>query len=196
LFEPRSFTRGGAVTSHGAAIRYARALFDVTRAEGKDLVQTERDLSGFAQILTGNESLYRALTNPAIPVAKKKAVVEQLIGRAGSLQPAVAKLLLVLAERDRLAIVPDVAQAFANRLMDHQNVVRAEIVTAEPLPADRVSALTQELERATGRNVQVATRVDESIIGGAVAKIGSTVYDGSITRQLERMRETLISADG
>ncbi len=183
------------MTSHGAAIRYARALFDVTTAEGKDLVQTERDLTGFAQVLTGNESLYRALTNPAIPASKKKAVVEELIGRAGTLQPAVAKLLLVLAERDRLAIVPDVAQAFANRLMDYQNVVRAEIVTAEPLPADRVSALAQELERATGRNVQVATSVDESIIGGAVAKIGSTVYDGSITRQLERMRETLISAD-
>jgi F-type H+-transporting ATPase subunit delta len=183
------------VTSHGAAVRYARALFDVTQAEGKDLAAADRDLSGFAQVLSGNESLYRALTNPAIPAAKKKAVVEQLISRAGTLQPAVAKLLLVLAERDRLAIVPDVAQAFANRLMDYQNVVRAEIVTAVPLPADRVSALTEELQRATGRNVQIATRVDASIIGGAVAKIGSTVYDGSISRQLERMRETLASAD-
>jgi F-type H+-transporting ATPase subunit delta len=110
------------------------------------------------------------------------------------LQPAVAKLLLVLAERDRLTIVPDVAQAFVNRLMDYQKVVRAEIVTAVPLPPDRVTALTDELKRATGSNVMIATRVDESIIGGAVARIGSTVYDGSITRQLERMRETLSSA--
>jgi F-type H+-transporting ATPase subunit delta len=101
----------------------------------------------------------------------------------------------VLAERDRLAIVPDVAQAFVNRLMDHQKIVRAEIVTAAALPADRVAALTETLTRATGRNVQIATRVDPSIIGGAVARIGSTVYDGSITRQLERLKETLASSD-
>ena len=78
--------------------------------------------------------------------------------------------------------------------MDHQNVVRAQIVTAVALPPDRVTALADGLKRATGRNVQVETRVDAAIIGGAVARIGSTVYDGSITRQLERMRETLAGA--
>ena len=183
------------MTSHGAAVRYARALFDVTQGEGQDLVQTERDLSAFAHVITGNESLQRALINPAIPASRKRAVVQELISRAGALQAAVVKLLLLLAERDRLAIVPDVAQAFVNRLMDYQKVVRAEIVTAVALSPERVAALADELTRATGRNVQVATRVDESIIGGAVAKIGSTVYDGSITRQLERMIETLVSAD-
>jgi F-type H+-transporting ATPase subunit delta len=182
------------VTSQGAAVRYARALFDVTQAEGKDLVKTERDLSGFADLVRSNDALERVLTNPAIPASRKTAVVRELIAKAGALQPAVVKLLLVLAERDRLAIVPDVAQAFVNRLMDHQKVVRAEIVTAAALPPDRVAALADTLTRATGRNVQVATRVDPSIIGGAVARIGSTVYDGSITRQLERMKETLTSA--
>ena len=182
------------MTSQGAAIRYARALFDVTRSEGKDLAQAERELSGFAELVTGNDTLQRVLTNPAIPASRKHAVVQQLIARAGALQPAVVKLLLMLAERDRLALVPDVARAFVNRLMDHQNVVRAEIVTAVALPPDRVAALTDNLKRATGRNVHVATRVDESIIGGAVARIGSTVYDGSIVRQLERMREALTSA--
>lgn len=182
------------MTSRGAAIRYARALFDVTASEGKDLAQAERELSGFAELLTGNDGLHRVLTNPAIPAARKRAVVEQLIARAGSLQPAVAKLLLVLADRDRLAIVPDVAQAFVDRLMDYQNVVRAEIVTAVALAPDRVAALTDDLKRATGRNVLIETRVDSSIIGGAVARIGSMVYDGSITRQLERMKEALASA--
>ena len=117
--------------------------------------------------------------------------MEQLLARAGSLQPAVAKLLLMLAERDRLAIMSELVQAFDSRLMDHQNVVRAQIVTAVELSPDRVTALTDGLKGATGRNVQVETRVDATIIGGAVARIGSTVYDGSITRQLERMRETL-----
>jgi F-type H+-transporting ATPase subunit delta len=68
------------------------------------------------------------------------------------------------------------------------------VVTAVPLPADSADALQANLARATGRKVQLDTRVDEGIVGGAVARLGSTVYDGSITRQLERMRETLTSA--
>jgi F-type H+-transporting ATPase subunit delta len=179
------------MTSRGAAIRYARALFDVTLGEGKDLIQTQQDLSNFARLVAGNDALQRVLTNPAIPAARKRGVVEQLIARAGSLQPAVGKLLIMLADRDRLMILPELAQAYDSRLMDHQNVVKAQIVTTVALPADRVNALTDGLQRATGRSVRIETRVDDSIIGGAVVRLGSTVYDGSITRQLERMRETL-----
>jgi F-type H+-transporting ATPase subunit delta len=178
------------MTNRGAATRYARALFDTVLAEGLDLQQTQKDLAEFARLVAGNDALQRVLTNPAIPVARKRAVIEQLIARA-SLQPVVAKLLLMLAERDRLVILPDVADVFDARLMEHQNVVRANIVTAVALPSDRVSALAAGLTRATGRNVLVETQVDPGIIGGAVARIGGTVYDGSITRQLERMRETL-----
>jgi F-type H+-transporting ATPase subunit delta len=172
-------------------VRYARALFDITRAEGKDLVEAHRQLRDFSSLVTTNEALARVLTNPAIPAARKRAVVEQLLGRVGTLQPPVAKLLLLLAERDRLSLLPDVVRAFENRLMEHLGIVRAEVVTAIDLPADRVKALTQNLARATGREVQLATRVDPEIIGGAVARIGSIVFDGSVTRQLERMREVL-----
>ena len=178
------------MTNRGAATRYARALFDTVLAEGLDLQQTQKDLGEFARLVAGNDALQRVLTNPAIPVVRKRAVIEQLIARA-SLQPVVAKLLLMLAERDRLVILPDVADVFDARLMEHQNVVRASIVTAVALPTDRVSALAAGLTRATGRNVLVDTQVDPAIIGGAVARIGGTVYDGSITRQLERIRETL-----
>ena len=181
------------MTNRGAATRYARALFDTVLAEGLDLQQTQTDLGEFARLVAGNEALQRVLTNPAIPVARKRAVVEQLFGRA-SLQPVVAKLLLMLAERDRLVILPEVADVFNARLMEHQNVMRARIVTAVALPSDRVTALAAGLTRATGRNVVVETQVDPAIIGGAVARIGGTVYDGSITRQLERIREALAGA--
>jgi F-type H+-transporting ATPase subunit delta len=182
------------MTNRGAATRYARALFDTTLAEGLDLEQTQKDLGEFARLVAGNDALQRVLTNPAIPVARKRGVIEQLIqviARSGSLQPTLGKLLLMLAERDRLVILPDVAHVFDVRLMEHQNVVRARIVTAVALSPDRVTALAAGLTRATGRNVQVETQVDPAIIGGAVARIGGTVYDGSITRQLERIRESL-----
>jgi F-type H+-transporting ATPase subunit delta len=179
------------VTSRGAAGRYARALFDITLGEGRDLALASGELNAFAKLLSTNTGLARALTNPAIPASRKRAVVEQLIAKTGNLQAAVAKLLLLLAERDRLAIVPDVAEAFENRLLDHQNVVRAEVVTAIDLPPDRVAALKQNLATATGRSVVLTTRVDPGIIGGAVARIGGTVYDGSVTRQLARIKESL-----
>lgn len=178
------------MTSRAAAKRYARALFDVAMKES-DVQQAGRDLGAFAQLVASHESLPKVLSNPAIPAAKKKAVVEQLLARDGSLSPVVAKLLLLLAERDRLVLLPEIAAAYELRLMDHAKVVRAEIVTAVGLPGDRVAALQQGLANATGRQVQLEGRVDPSIIGGAIARVGSTVYDGSVTRQLEMMRETL-----
>jgi F-type H+-transporting ATPase subunit delta len=180
------------VTSRGAATRYARALFDVSLAEGKDLAATGAELNDFARLMNEG-TLGRVLTNPAIPASRKRAVVEQVLARAGTVEPPVAKTLLMLAERDRLALVPDLARAFESRLMDHQKVIRAEVVTAVDVPADRLTSLQQSLARATGRDVRLASRVEPDLIGGAVARIGSTVYDGSISRQLERIKESLTS---
>lgn len=178
------------MTSRSAGTRYARALFDVASKEG-DVQQAGRDLTAFNDLVVNHEPLAKIFANPAIPAPKKKAVVEQLIARGGSIAPMVGKLLLLLAERDRLPLLPDIVAAYQSRLMDHAKVVRAEIVTAVDLPADRVAALQQGLAQATGRQVQLASRIDPSIIGGAIAKVGSTVYDGSVTRQLQRMKETL-----
>jgi F-type H+-transporting ATPase subunit delta len=171
------------MTSRAAGTRYARALFDVARKEG-NIEQAGRDLAAFAQLLS----------NPAIPASRKRAVIEQLIARAGLLAPMVGKLLMLLAERDRLVLLPDIAAAYQDRLMEHANVVRAEVVTAIGLPGDRMAALRQGLAQATGRQVQLESRVDPSIIGGAITRIGSTVYDGSVTRQLEKMKEALTAA--
>jgi len=179
------------MTSRAAGTRYARALFDVARKEG-DVQQAGQDLAGFAQFVSGHDSLQKIFANPAIPAPKKRAVVEQLIARAAAMSPIVRKLLLLLAERDRLGLLPDVTAAYQNRLMEHAKVVRAEIVTAIDLSADRVAALQQGLAQATGLQVQLESRVDPSIIGGAIARVGSTVYDGSVTRQLQKMKEALV----
>jgi F-type H+-transporting ATPase subunit delta len=178
------------MTPRAAATRYARALFDVVLAES-DVQQAGRELSGFAGLLAEHETLQRVLTNPAVPTPRKRAVIEQLLQRAGQITPALGKLLLMLAERDRLVLVPHVATAYRARLLDHAQVVRAEVTTAMALPADRVSALQAGLARATGRQVQLENRVDPVIIGGAVTRIGSTVYDGTIARQLERMKDAI-----
>jgi F-type H+-transporting ATPase subunit delta len=106
--------------------------------------------------------------------------------------PVVGKLLLLLAERDRLAILPGLLEAFRHRLMDHRQVVRAEITTAAPLAAPRTRAIEESLARLTGRTVTVSTRVDPALIGGLVARVGGTVYDGSLATQLEKMRQRFV----
>ncbi len=180
------------MTSRAAGIRYARALFDVAQQEA-DIDQAGRDLAGFAALVAGHELLPRILSNPAIPAARKRAVVEQLLARAGSVSPIVEKLLTLLADRDRLVLLPDISAAYQDRLMAHAKVIRAEVVTAVALPEDRVAALQQGLAQATGRQVQIESRIDPSIIGGAITRIGSTVYDGSVSRQLEKMKDALAS---
>jgi F-type H+-transporting ATPase subunit delta len=178
------------MTAAAAGRRYARALFDVALSQGADLEQVSRDLFDIDALVAGNEPLARVLSNPAIPAARKRAVMEELLSRAG-LNPLVGRVLLLLADRDRLVLIPDVARQYRARLNDHQHVVRAELTTAMPLPEDRIAALQSGLAEATGRRVQLDVRVDPSIVGGAVARIGSIVYDGSITRQLEKLKDQL-----
>lgn len=181
------------MTPRTVALRYARALFDVGLKEG-DPQRIETELSSFASAVAAHETLGRVLAHPAIPAARKRAIVEALIERSGALSPPLAKTLLLLAERDRLALLPDLADAYRERLLQHQQVLRAEVATAVALPADRQAAIAQGLASTTGRKVMVTTRVDPALIGGAVARIGSTVYDGSVARQLERLKERLMEA--
>ncbi len=182
------------MTARAAATRYARALFDVVLQEKGDLDSAGRDLASFAAILEENPSLARVLGNPAVPTARKRAAVEAVLGSAGGAMLPVSRLLLLLAGRDRVMLVPGTAEAYQQRLMDHRKVVRAEVVTAVPMSSDRMRALEQGLARATGRQVQLTARVDPAIVGGAVTRIGSTVYDGSIATQLRRLKDRLVSA--
>ena len=151
-------------------------------------------MSAFATLVAGHETLSRVLSNPAVPTPRKRAVVEALLSQSGSISPVVSKLLLMLAERDRLVLLPEMARAYEARLMDHAKVVRAELTTAVSLPEDRVTQLRNGLATITGRQVQLETKVNAAIIGGAVARIGSTVYDGSVTTQLQKVKERLVNA--
>jgi F-type H+-transporting ATPase subunit delta len=178
------------VTNKTAAIRYTRALLDVAVKEKADLEQIERELAQFAGLFTQYPLLEKVLINPAVPVPRKRAAVADLLAQA-KFSPIVSKLLTLLADRDRLVLVPELLAAYGERLLDYRNVVRAEVTTAAPIDDARTQAVQHGLTNLTGRTVKLSTKVDPSIIGGMVARIGSTVYDASVTRQLERMREKL-----
>ena len=178
------------MTNRTAATRYARALVDVALTERTDLAAIDTQLAAFVDVFQKYDTLRKALLNPAVPVARKHAAVADLVDKLGVL-PVVSKILLLLADNDRLAIVPDLADVFHQRLQDRQNIVRADVTTATELSVERLADIQRSLAAATGRTVDLTSRVDPSIVGGMVARIGSTVFDGSIVSHLKRIRQRL-----
>jgi F-type H+-transporting ATPase subunit delta len=183
------------VTSSAAAGRYARALFDVVLKEQPgDLDAVQTQVTDLAALFAGNPAMVAVMGNPAVPVTKKIAVVQAVLARAGAIVSPVAKTILMLAERDRLLLLPEIVRIYGERLMDHQQGIRGQVTTAMALAPEKLSALERGLAQATGRRVVLQAKVDPSIIGGLVARLGSTVYDGSVTTQLQKMKQTLIEA--
>src|SRR5258706_7448823 len=167
------------MTKKTAATRYARALLDVAIKERGDLQRIEQELAVSVDLFTQHPTLEKVLLTPAVPVQRKQAAVAELLGRLKT-SSILAKLVALLVERDRLVLLPELLASYRERLLDHQNVVRAEVTTAVPLAADRTQAIERGLAQVTGRTVTLATKVNPLIIGGVVARIGSTVYDGSV----------------
>ena len=180
------------MTHRTAATRYARALVEVALKERADLTLIESELADFSNLVSSHANLQQALLNPAVPAPRKRAAVAELTAHA-KLSPILSKLLVLMAERDRLVLLPEVLNAYRDRIQALQNIVRAEVTTAAPLAPERASEIERKLASATGRTVHLSTRVDPSIVGGIVTKIGSTVYDGSVTNHLRRMKQRLLS---
>jgi F-type H+-transporting ATPase subunit delta len=178
------------VTNRTAATRYARALLDVALKEKADLATVDSQLGALANLFAQNDGLRKVLLNPAVPAPRKRAAVAEIVAKAGVLS-TVGKTMVLLAERDRLAILPDIVDAFRQRLQDIHNVVRAEVTTAQPLAAEELQEIQNSLAAATGRTVDLVSRVDPSILGGIVARVGSTLFDASVTSHLQRIRQRL-----
>jgi F-type H+-transporting ATPase subunit delta len=173
-----------------SATRYARALLDIAVKEA-DPAKVERDLAELAALMAGDSDLGRVLTSPSTPQAARLGIVTAITGRLGVEAP-VAKLVVLLADRGRLDLVPDLAEVYRERLLDHQNVVQARVTTAAPLGPAQVEALAGRLSEVTGKTVRIDVHVDPSLIGGLVAQIGSTVYDGSLRTDLAHVKQRLL----
>jgi F-type H+-transporting ATPase subunit delta len=178
------------MSTRASATRYARALLDVAIKESKP-EQAEKELAAFAAVVEQHPDLHKALVHPTVAAAAKRGVVTQLLERLKPTTP-VGKLLLLLAERDRLVLLPEILDVYRERLNEHLQIVRAEVTTAAPLSQERAAQLQQRLSAMTGRTVTLTTKVDPSIIGGMVTRIGSTVYDGSVATQLQTIRQRLV----
>ena len=153
----------------------------------------ERDLASIVDAITQHDELRRVMTSPRTPQSARVNVMTALTARA-KVQSPVAKLLAMLSERGRLDLLPDLLDVYRERLRAHNNIVRATVTSAAPLADDKVQQLEASLRELTGKKVQLEIHVDPSMIGGVVTRIGSTVYDGSIRTQLQKMRQQLVQS--
>jgi F-type H+-transporting ATPase subunit delta len=172
------------------ARRYAAALFEVTEKAGS-ADRAGQDLADLGRLVDGHAELRHVVESPTVPAAAKKAVFAAIMEAAGITSSEVRRLVGLLADRDRLTLLPQLAEAFAERLNEAKRIARAEVVTAVPLTDGTRAALADALGRASGRTVTVSERVDPSIIGGIIARIGTFVYDASVAGQLGRLRARL-----
>jgi len=176
--------------SRANAVRYARDLFDVAWRHNQ-AAQVADELDAFAAVQREHTGEARPLFHPLVPAAEKLKTIHELSGKLGLSKPTTV-LLEALAHAYQIHVLEWVAASFRDRLNRKTGVVQAKVTTAAPLATDKAAALQARLAELTGRTVQLSTTVNPSIIGGVVTQIDSTVYDGSVTRQLARMRARLV----
>jgi F-type H+-transporting ATPase subunit delta len=174
--------------------RYARALADSVMAPGTGLdpKQTLVELRTFGAMVRESSELRHVLLSPAVSITKKRAV----IGRFAESVPfsrLVRNFLFLVIDRRRSDILADIADAFELALDERMGIVRAEVKSASPLTESQQSELQQQLSRVSGKQVRCNFSIDPALIGGVTARIGSTVYDGSVRTQLHNMRERLVA---
>ncbi|HYZ83348.1 MAG TPA: ATP synthase F1 subunit delta [Bryobacteraceae bacterium] len=176
------------------AARYAAALVDAVLdpASGLGYEDAWFQLRAFEDALNTSPDLKNVLLSPAVPVNRKRAVVKDLAELLG-LHRLIRNFLFVLLDRRRLTLLTEARQAFELIVDERLGIVRAEVRSAAPLSGEQEQVLASEFGRLTGKQVRIDFRVDPLLLGGVVAKIGSTVYDGSVRAQLEALRGRLVS---
>ena len=173
------------------AERYAGALVDVA-LENKQADQVKQELAAFAAMVRESSELNAFLSNPSIGRAVKHAVIEQLVTRMGASR-TLRNYLFVIVDQRRSGVLIEIEQAFSALLDARQGITQATVTSPAELTVEERAELGVTLAKLTGKNVQAQFKTDPALIGGAVVRIGSTIYDGSVRAQLDRLRVRMIS---
>ncbi len=168
------------------ALRFAEAAFAVAR--DTNTLDAWLEALDQASSLYDNHAAGLFLTSPVEPAEKKIGVLAQLLP---SVSADVHRFLAILARRDRLELVPEIAMHFRRLLNEHRGIAVAQVTTAIPIDERQKAVIASRLGRRFGKTVVLEPRVDPAILGGVIAQIGDTVIDSSIRGRLERLRRTL-----
>jgi F-type H+-transporting ATPase subunit delta len=173
------------------ASRYARALVDVVTEPGSgiDADTATQQLRQVASMIAASADLKGALLSPAVSPSRKRAVVAKLI----NVHAKIRNFIYVVIDHRRVHEIPSIVEAFALLMDEHLGFIRADVSSASPLTEAQQASLQEQLSRMAGKQAKVSFKTDPALVAGVVARIGSTVYDGSVRGQLEKLRTTLLS---
>ena len=172
------------------ARRYARALIEVAKERaGLDAVQAQLD--ALAQVVRESSELGALLKNPEYSRAERWAALQAVMNALGAVETPLQNFIRLLVDRDRIAYLGDIARVFRDMADSLAGRVRGRVTAATPLPEDSMTAIKKGLERLTDRQVILEASVEPELLGGVMARVGSTVYDGSLRSRLEELRQEL-----
>ena len=172
-----------------ASLQYANALADVALQQGA-AEPVVKQLNEFAGAYAESAELRSFLASPAVTAKEKHGIVEKLSARLGA-SKILRNFLFLVVDHRRTLIIPELAEAFESVIRKRQGMAEAQVVSAVELSVAQKKSLTQSLEKKTGKKIEAKYSVDKTLLGGAVVRIGDTVYDGSLRHRLNEMRVRL-----
>ena len=172
-----------------ASLQYANALADVALAQGAADAALKQ-LNDVAAAFAASSELRNVMASPAVPREAKHGVIEKIAARAGA-GKIIRNFLFVIADHHRTHILPEIVAAFEGVIRQRQGVAEAEISSAVELSAAQKKKFAQTLERITGKKIEAKYSLDPTLLGGAVVRVGDTIYDGSVRSSLNEMRARL-----
>jgi F-type H+-transporting ATPase subunit delta len=172
--------------------RYARAFVDVVFEAKLDTNQVLQDVSGILGLLKESPELKMVWENPSIPPEQKRNLLDAIVARLG-LQKYVRNFLAVLIDHHRIAMLAEVARQVEHEIHERMGFAEAAVTSARELTQDERRELELQIMNITGKRALATYTIDSHLIGGAMIRIGSTIYDGSVRGQLQKMREQLAS---
>jgi F-type H+-transporting ATPase subunit delta len=174
---------------------YARAFADVAMKESNHLDPAHllQELHGIETLFKESDTLRRVMENPSIPGDRKRSVLDAVTARLGTTRQ-VRNFVAVLTDHRRLNLFSEILQQLEQELNDRQGFAEAQVSTARQLSDSEKQMLEAEITKMTGKKVRAHYHQDASLLGGAVVQVGSTIYDGSVKGQLDRINERLIEA--
>jgi F-type H+-transporting ATPase subunit delta len=176
------------------AARYARAFAGAVLDAKLDPADVQRQLDDFAATFAGSKDLRELLLNPSLPAGKRVFILDVVNRRIGC-AALVRNFLAVLIKHERLGTLSEILEEYRLEMNRRMSISDAEVVTARPLADEERASLEKQVAELAGTKVSATFRQDKSVIGGAIVRIGSTIYDGSVRGRLERLKEQLISSE-
>lgn len=170
-------------------LKYARSLAEVAVSAGADET-VEQDFRALLALLAGAPDFMKTMKNPAIPMSVKTGLVDE-VARGAALHRFLHDFLRLLVENHRIAYLPAIFDLYLQEMNRLRGVVQAAMTTAHPLEGSRQRQLNGDLTRVLGRRVELTAQVDPDLIGGIRLEVEGSIYDGSVQRQLERLKEEL-----